>query len=78
MNRPLRIALSTVTIAAASVGADDVIASAVEFPPEAAQPDMLTAPEETATAALAESEGEAEAVESCLECCGESSFCRDV
>jgi ribonuclease E len=60
---PEPVEASTVTIAAASVGADDVIASAVEFPPEAAQPDMLTAPEETATAALAESEGEAEAVE---------------
>ncbi len=42
---------------------DDVIASAIEFPPEAAQPDILAAPGETATAALAESEGEAEAVE---------------
>ncbi|HEX3520914.1 MAG TPA: Rne/Rng family ribonuclease [Stellaceae bacterium] len=56
-------AANTVTIVAASVGADDVIASAIEFPPEAAQPDMLAAPGETATAALAESEGEAEAVE---------------
>jgi len=60
---PEPVEASTVTIAAASVGADDLIASAVEFPPEAAQPDMLTVPEETATAAFAESEGEAEAVE---------------
>jgi ribonuclease E len=54
---------STGTIAAASVGSDDVIVSAVEFPPEAAQPDMLAAHEESTTVALAESEGEAEAVE---------------
>jgi ribonuclease E len=53
----------TVTSAAASVGSDGVIASAVEFPPEAARPDMLAAPEESTAAALAESEGEAEAVE---------------
>jgi ribonuclease E len=51
-------------IAAASVGSDDVIVSALEFPPEAAQPDMLPAPEVSTTDALAETEGEAvEAVE---------------
>ncbi len=56
-------AANTFTIAAASVGLDDVVASAVEFLPEAAQPDMLGAPEQSTTAALAESEGESEAVE---------------
>jgi ribonuclease E len=49
---------NTVAIAAASVGSDDVILSAREFPAEAAQADMSAMPEQSTTAALAESEGE--------------------
>ena len=49
---------NTVTIAAASGGSDDVIVSALEFPAEAAQADMSAMPEQSTTAALAESEGE--------------------
>ena len=61
---PEPTAANTGMIAAASVGSDDVIVSALEFPPEAAQPDMLPAPEVSTTDALAETEGEAvEAVE---------------
>ncbi|MBV8507585.1 MAG: Rne/Rng family ribonuclease [Alphaproteobacteria bacterium] len=55
-------AADTNTIAATSAGPDDVVVSAVEFLNEA-QPDMLAAAEESTTAALAESEVEAEAVE---------------
>jgi ribonuclease E len=50
---------NTVAIAAASVGSDDVIVSTLEFPAEAAQADMSAMPEQSTTAALAESEGEA-------------------
>jgi ribonuclease E len=50
---------NTVAIAAASVGSDDVIVSALEFPAEAAQADMSAMPEQSTTAALADSEGEA-------------------
>ena len=54
---------STVTIAPTSVQSDNVIISALEFPPEAEE-DILAAPEEGTTTALAEGEGEAgEAVE---------------
>jgi ribonuclease E len=61
---PKPAAANTVTIAAASVGSDDVDVSVHEFPPEAAQPYMLAVPEQSTTAALAESESEAvEAVE---------------
>jgi ribonuclease E len=53
-----------VQIAAASAGPDDVVVSALEFPTEAAHADILTVPEQSTPAALAESEGEAvEAVE---------------
>ena len=51
-------------IASALARSDDVIVSALEFPPEAAQADMPAVIEQSTTAALAESEGEAgEAVE---------------
>ena len=57
-------AANVVQIAAALAGPDDVVVSALEFPTEAAQADMLAVPEQSTTAALAESEGEAvEAVE---------------
>jgi ribonuclease E len=49
---------NTVAIAAASVGSDDVIVAALEFPAEATQADMSAMPEQSTTAALAESEGE--------------------
>ena len=54
---------NTVTIAAALAGPDDVVVSALEFPPEGAQPDMLAAAEEGTAAALAESGVDPEAVE---------------
>ena len=60
---PEPAAANTVTIAAALTGPDDVVVSALEFPPEGAQPDMLAAAEEGTAAALAESEVDPEAVE---------------
>ena len=55
---------NVVQIAAALAGRDDVAASSFEFATEAAQPDMLAAPEPSTTAVLAEGEGEVvEAVE---------------
>src|SRR5205085_12183319 len=59
---PEPAAANTVQIAAASAGPDDVAVSTLEFATEVA--DLLAVPEQSTTAALAESEGEAvEAVE---------------
>jgi ribonuclease E len=60
---PVSAAANTVTIAAALAGPDDVVVSALQFPPEGAQPDLLAAAEEGTAAALAESEVDPEAVE---------------
>jgi ribonuclease E len=51
-------AANVVQIAAALAGPDDVVASTFEFATEAAQPDMFAAPEQSATAVLAEGESE--------------------
>ncbi len=56
---PEPAAASALQLAAALAGPDDVVVSALEFPTEAAQADMLAVPEQSATTALAESEGEA-------------------
>ena len=62
---------SSVTIAAASAWSDDVIVSDLAFPPEAVPAELLAAPEESMTAALAEGEGEAGEV---VETLGEDEF----
>src|SRR5689334_3726567 len=55
---------NAIPTAAASVGLDEAVASAVEFRSEGTPPDTLAGPDPAAPAALAESEGEAvEAVE---------------
>src|SRR5947208_465253 len=54
---------NVVQIAAALAGPDDVVVSALEFPTEAAQADIPAVLERSTAAALAESEVEAEAVE---------------
>ncbi|HEX4618021.1 MAG TPA: ribonuclease E/G, partial [Stellaceae bacterium] len=56
---PEPAAANVVQITAALAGPDDVVVSTLEFPTEAAQADMLAAPEQSTAAVLAESEGEA-------------------
>jgi ribonuclease E len=61
---PEPAAANALQLAAALAGPDDVVMSALEFPTEAAQADMPAVLEQSTTAALAESEGDAnEAVE---------------
>src|SRR5438874_5841481 len=52
-------ATGAVPTAAASVGLDEVVISAVEFRPEGTPPDTLADPDQGAPAALVETEGEA-------------------
>ena len=56
---PEPAAANVVPIAAALAGLDDVVVSAFESPTETAQTDMLAVPQQSPTAALAESEAEA-------------------